>query len=179
MKTNFNFKALLLTVFLVAGFTINSQAQLKVGYMNPQKVLNALPAVEQVQKEIDKIITERDTELSKDAANVQKQFAEYQQKQATLSEERRAQEEERLTQLNTELENKRNAFQQEILQKRAQLLQPIYADINTAMEEVAKEMGIDMVLNQQTNTGDVIIFYAAENQLDISNEVINKVLEKS
>jgi len=176
---NMNLKAILITLFLLAGFTINSQAQLKVGYMNPQKVLSSLPAVEQIEQEIDKIITERDTELSEDAANVQKQFAEYQQKQATLSAQQRALEEERLTQLNTELENKRNAFQQEILQKRAQLLQPIYANINDAMEEVAKEMGIDMVLNQQTNTGDVIIFYAAENQVDISDAVINKVLEKS
>jgi len=177
MKTNL--KSLVLILFLIAGFTDNVQAQLKVGYMNPQKVLSALPAVEEVENEIDKIITERDTELSEDAANVQKQFAEYQQKQATLSQQQRALEEQRLTELNTELENKRNAFQQEILQKRAQLLQPIYANINDAMEEVAKEMGIDMVLNQQTNTGDVIIFYAAENQVDISDAVINKVLEKS
>jgi len=172
-------KVILFTICLTAAMAVEASAQLKVGYMNPQKVLSALPAVEEVEQEIDRIITERDQELSEDAANVQKQFANYQQKQATLSQQQRQLEEQRLTELNTELENKRNAFQEEILQKRAQLLQPIYANINTAMEEVAREQGIDIVLNEQTNTGDVIIFYAAEDQTDISDAVINKVLEKS
>lgn len=57
---------------------------------------------------------------------------------------------------------------QQIQEKRNELLEPIYADINTAIEEIAKEKGFTFIFDKQ------VLLYGEESQ-DVSNEVRAKL----
>ena len=152
-------------------------AQLKIGYMNPQEVLSKLPEVTQIEQQVSDFVAERDQELAQEAATIQQQIVQYQETRESLTPEQQQAQEDRLLQLNTDFEGKRSAFQQEIAQRRSQLLQPVINKVNVAMEAVAKEMGLDMVLSQATSLGDSIIYFASDPTLNITDKVVAKVLE--
>ncbi len=171
-------KRILLSNLLILLLSAGAFAQLKVGYMNPQKALASLPEYEAALNQVNTLITQRDGELSSDANSLQTQFTEYQQISVSLNDQQRFAEETRLDSLNQEYLKKRQSYQDEIQARRAQLLQPIIAKVNAALEAVAKELELDFVMNQQTSTGDSIIYYTSEGQKDITDLVIAKVLEQ-
>ncbi|MEX0721927.1 MAG: OmpH family outer membrane protein [Balneolaceae bacterium] len=150
-------------------------AQVKIGYTNPAKVLNQLPEVEEVNNQIQIIINERDEELAGRAADLQQIFSEYESGMANLSEQERSRREEELLQLNQEFEEDREGILNEVRQKRNELMSPIIEKMNLAIEEVADEMDLDLVLNEGTSNGDAIIFFAKSDRLDITNQIIEKL----
>jgi Skp family chaperone for outer membrane proteins len=62
-----------------------------------------------------------------------------------------------------------------IRQRRSELMQPVIEKMNVAMEEVAQEMDLDLILNEGTSSGDLIVFYANSEQLNITNRIIEKI----
>ena len=170
-------KKFILTLIPVLLLSSAVLAQMKVGYMNPQRALASMPEFENVQNQIGALIEQRDQELADEAADLQNELTAFQQSAEAMAPEQAQQEEQRLIQLNEEFEQKRADFQTEIQQKRNQLLQPVITKVNTALEAVAKELGLDLVLNQQTSVGDSIVYFAADEQMDITDKVIEKALE--
>nr|MCU0358993.1 OmpH family outer membrane protein [Cyclobacteriaceae bacterium] len=63
---------------------------------------------------------------------------------------------------------------QENLQRRqVQLMEPVYAKVGKAIEDVAKESGFNMVINNQISGLDVVLF--ADEKSDISDMVLKKM----
>ena len=52
---------------------------------------------------------------------------------------------------------------------------PIIEKMDLAIKAIATEMGLDLVLNEMTSYGDAIIFYANEEKLNITQQVIAKL----
>ena len=171
-------KRILLSNLFILLLSAGAVAQLKVGYMNPQKALASLPEYEEALNQVSNLLTQRDGELANEANSLQTQVAEYQQIAATLNDQQRLTRETQLDSLNQAYLAKRQSYQDEIQARRNQLLQPIIAKVNAALEVVAKELELDFVMNQQTSVGDAIIYYTSESQLDITDLVIAKVLEQ-
>ena len=44
--------------------------------------------------------------------------------------------------------------------------------MNVAIDKIAKQMDIDIVLNEDTSYGDAIIFYSSEDRLNITKLVL-------
>ncbi|MEQ8523216.1 OmpH family outer membrane protein [Gracilimonas sp.] len=150
-------------------------AQVKIGYTNPARVLNELPEVEEVDQQINTLIEQRDQELAAKATDLQQIFSNYESSMANLSQQERANKEQELMELNDQFEQDRESMMNEIRQKRNELMAPIIERMNTAMEEVAQEMGLDLVLNEGTSYGDAIIFFADNEGLDITDKIIAKL----
>ncbi|MEX0610122.1 MAG: OmpH family outer membrane protein [Balneolaceae bacterium] len=150
-------------------------SQVKIGYTNPAKVLSQLSEVDEINQQVEELITERDKELGERAAELQQIFSSYESGMAALSEQERSTKEEELMQLNQQFEEDREGILNEVRQKRNELMRPIIERMNTAMEEVAKEMGLDMVLNEGTSNGDAIIFFASSENLEITNKILAKL----
>jgi Skp family chaperone for outer membrane proteins len=170
-------KKLILTIIPALLLSTAAFAQMKVGYMNPQRALAAMPEYQQVQDQIGALLEQRDQELADEAAELQNQLTAFQQRAEVMPPEQLQQEQERLMKMNEDFEQKRVDFQAEIQQRRSQLLQPIITKVNTALETVAKEMQLDLVLNEQTSVGDSIIYFSANQNLNITDKVIAKALE--
>jgi outer membrane protein len=153
----------------------DSFAQVKIGYTNPARVLNELPAVAEVDEKINTLIDERDQELAAKATNLQQVFSNYEASMATLSQDERSMREQELLELNQQFEQERETMMNEIRQTRNELMSPIIERMNTAMEEVAQDMDLDLVLNEGTSNGDAIIFFANSDRLDITDQIIEKL----
>lgn len=150
-------------------------AQVKIGYTNPARVLSELPEVEEVDKQINALIEQRDEELAAKATDLQQIFSNYESSMANLSQQERATKEQELMELNDQFEQDRESMMNEIRQKRNELMAPIIERMNTAMEEVAQEMDLDLVLNEGTSYGDAIIFFADNEGLDITDKILAKL----
>lgn len=170
-------KKIIIAIAIVANAFLlqDAFAQVKIGYANPARVLSQLPAVQEVNAEIDKLITERDQQLAQKATDLQEIFANYENTMGSLSQEQRSTKEQELLELNQEFEKDRESMMTEIRQKRSELMRPIIEDMNTAMTEIAEEMDLDLVLNEGTSTGDAIIFFANSERLDITDQIIEKL----
>jgi outer membrane protein len=171
MKQHIIFPALL-WIFL---FTVEAQAQIKIGYMNPSVVLSQLDEVAFVEQQIEQLVQQRDTELMSKANQLQQDFVAYEEARSMLNEEARIIREEDLLARDQQLQEERETYLNEITQKRALLLQPIIEKMDQVMAEVAQEKGLDLILNEATSYGDAIVFFSAE-ELNITQEVLSRMI---
>ncbi|HLR31239.1 MAG TPA: OmpH family outer membrane protein [Fodinibius sp.] len=153
--------------------------QLKIGYMNTQQVLNDLPQRSEVEEELNSFIESKQGELEKRITSFQNEVASYQQNQDAMSEQEIQQREQELAEQETSMQEFQQNLQTQIQERRAQLLEPLYSAMDQAIAEVAESNDLDFVLNQATNNGENVIYYSADQQLDITQEVIQQVTESS
>lgn len=162
-------------VFLLSTFMLQSAyAQLKIGYTNPARILSEMPAVQDVDEQINALIEEKDQELAQRATELQQMFSDYEAGMGSLSQNERATREEELMNLNQQFETDREQMMRDIQQRRNELMSPLIEQMNEAMDEVAQEMDLDLILNEGTSYGDAIIFFADEEQ-NVTDEIINKL----
>lgn len=164
----------LAVLFLTAG-TAFAQQKIKVGYMNPQEVLNQIPERSDIEKELNALVEEKRTELSNRTSEFQQAIADYQQNSASMSEAERKKREEELATREEELMEFQQGIQQEIQQRRSELMAPIYNRMDEAIASVAEGMDLDFVLNEATGFGETIIFYSSDQKLNITEEVLNRM----
>lgn len=168
--------SLSLFLFLITASTFG---QINVGYMNTQEVLTQVPERAQVEKQMNDFIESKREEFQQQTKSFQDAVAEYQQNQANMSEAEREKQEQQLAQREQELNQFQQQIQQQIQQQRQKLLQPIYDRIDKAITAVAEEMNLDFVLNEATNTGEEVIFYASDGKLNITQQVLERVKNQS
>ncbi|MEX0773223.1 MAG: OmpH family outer membrane protein [Balneolales bacterium] len=160
-------------------FTAAAVSQPKIGYLNPQDVLDELPEKAEVEQELNQFLDEKEAEFEEEAIGFQSEMAEFQQQQGNLSEAEARREQERLEVKNQELEQFQQQIQQELRQRQANLLEPLLTEINVAIETVAEDMELDYVLNEATGEGERILIFISpegENNLDITEQVLNLML---
>lgn len=175
---------LLLAAFFIAfGLTTTANAQssnseTKIGYVNPQAILSMMPEMKAVQQRLQNFTARKEQELQQKGQNFQAEVAAFQQKAGVISRGAQTQEQERLGKLQEELIQAQSAAEQELQEKRQELVGPLLAQINTAINTVAERMELTYVLNTTTTTGDVIILYASEEyrtKYNITEQVMDEL----
>lgn len=172
---------LLSTAFLMMlGISTGLQAQtdeLKIGYVNPQAILSNMPEMRAVQQRLQNFTTRKQQELAEREQVFQSEVAAYQQKVGVISPEAQQKEEERLGQMQQELIASQQQAEQELQQKREELMGPLLGQIDNAITAVAKRMELIYVLNTTTSTGDVVILYASD-EYQSKYDITEKVMEE-
>lgn len=161
-----------LSTILIGFLSVGLQAQVNIAYMNPNSILGQLEEVIAIDQQIEALINQRDQEIKIKANTLQQAFSEYDATRSSLTNEEQKAIEAELLKQNQELESERESYLNEIRQKRAQLLQPVIDRMNVAIDKIAKQMDIDIVLNEDTSYGDAIIFYSSEDRLNITKLVL-------
>ncbi len=169
-------------LFAVAFFVHNVDAQsIKVGYANPDMIIGQLPEFTTIQNELQALAQKREAEVAVKRDSLAGVFQKYQQVAATLSPQQNEQEQTKLQAMNDELQEMGNSARLELQRKQAELFQPLYAKVQQAIQDVAKELSLDFVFNSTTSNGDAIILFVDEaqrTQLDITEKVIAKITKK-
>jgi len=154
---------------ILLGSASNLAAQ-KFGYVNSTAILAELPAVRAAEADLEalqKQLQKRGQDMVK---QWQEDYAALEAKVAAgeLSPQQQQTEAGKLEQRQQEI----GAFEQEMVQnlqtKRNELLEPIYADVNNAIEAVAKEKGFTLIFDQQ------VLLYGEESQ-DVTTIVKSKL----
>jgi outer membrane protein len=157
-----------LTLALVA-FASSAQAQ-QFGYVNAQEILGELPAVKQADANLEALQAQLQKKLQASIEQLQKDYGALQQKieRGELSPVQQQAEVEKLKAREQELSGEEQGMVQQIQDKRKELLEPIYDQLNNAIKAVAKEKGYTFIFDQQ------VLLYSEESQ-NVSAEVKAKL----
>lgn len=176
-------KLILLVFLFVIGFgepqEINAQTteEVKIGYVNPQAILQNMPEMKAVQQRIQNFALRKQQELLAKEEAFQAEVTTYQQKIGVISAEAQAAEEERLGRLQNEFLQAQQSAETELEQKRQELVGPLLEQIGNAISVVAKRMELTYVLNTTTSTGDLVILYVSE-EYAAENNITESVMEE-
>ncbi len=176
IKRLFSASLVALVLFLWAAGA-NAQ-QLKIGYVDPQTILNKMPEMAAVQKKLENFADEKRQAYAQKQEDFQQQVQDFQQKSAVISDAAKKREQARLDTLNQQLVQLQAQIKQELQNKQQQLMSPILNKVQNAINDVAKSMGLTYVFNTMTGTGDYIILYAsdeAQKKYDITQKVMDKL----
>src|SRR5699024_4115983 len=161
-------------LLLLVGSNVYAQ-QLKIVYMNTQLVLNELPRRSEVEQELSNYIESKRGELEEKIASFQDEVAQYQKNKSNMSDQQIKQREEELTQQESEMRQFLQDIHAEIHEHRAALIQELYDPMDQAIADVAHSNDLDFVLTQATASRQNLIYYAADQQLNITQEVIQRI----
>ncbi|MGM0545893.1 MAG: OmpH family outer membrane protein [Bacteroidota bacterium] len=174
------FKKLVSAFFLLL-FVVSTSAfgQLNIGYLNTQEVLSEMPGRAEVESQLDEFVQSKRGELEQRTIAFQDSVASFQQNQENLSEDQIRQQEGKLAEMEAEIQEYQQGLQQQVQQRRSSLLEPLYNKMDEAISAVAEENDLDFVLNEATGSGENVIYYAASEKLDITQQVMEYINDTS
>ncbi|MCX7983945.1 MAG: OmpH family outer membrane protein [Bacteroidetes bacterium] len=164
----------IIAVCLLVGVSVLS-AQQKLGYFNSEAIIKQLPEAQEAQKQLDKLVEEWQSELTRMQNEWKKKFEEYDRRKLIMTDQRRAEAEKELRELDQAIVNFRNQkFGQngELFIKQNDLMKPVQDRIFKALQDVAKEEGYDFVFDK---SGDILLLYTNE-KYDLTQKVLDKLL---
>ncbi len=137
--------------------------ELRIGYVNSEKVLrDALPA-QNAQKKLEAEFSKRERELN-DAATKLKAAADKLEKDApTLSETERNKRQRELVESDRDLQRKRREFQEDLNQRRNEELAAVVERANRVIRQIFETEKYDLILQD-------VVFASA--RVDITDKVI-------
>jgi len=170
-------KIIIVTLFLMIPTLVS--AQLRVGIMSPDDVLDAMPEAAQVQSQLENFIQQRQNSFQARYQEWIAELTEYAElmENGTMSDAEQRQREEALAEKQEELNSLQQRIESQIQQRQAELFNPLLVKVEEAMAEVSEELGLDFVLNKTSNTGDPIVYYASQRAADITQRVIQKLTQ--
>ncbi|MGE5681970.1 MAG: OmpH family outer membrane protein [Bacillota bacterium] len=166
--------SLIIASILFFGVTSLVNAQLKIGYVDSDTIMDKLPDAQDAQQKLDAMIKDWQTELNKLEKDWKDKYDDYEKRKLIMSDQTRAETEAELV----KLEEKMNDYRQkkfgtngELFQKQDELMKPIQNRVFDAIKKVAEEQDFDFVFDR---SGDILFLYAKD-KYDITNLVLDKL----
>ncbi len=167
-------KRTMLAVALLVMLGATASAQSKIGYINSESIMQALPEAADAQKSIDALTAQWEADLQKMQADWKKKFDEYDKKKLILTDQVRADQEKELRDLDqaiSDFRNKKFGPNGELFQKQNELMKPIQNKIFKVLSDIAKEDGYDYIFDK---SGQILLLYSNE-KLDLTQRVLSKM----
>ena len=167
----------LCVVALVCAVAIPSTAQMKIGYINSEALMQQLTEAQDAQKKLDGITSDWQTELTKMQTDLQHKFEDYDKKKLIMSDKRRADVEKELQDLEKKMVDYRTAkfgASGELFQKQSELMKPIQDKIFKAVKDIADDGGYDYVFDKSSST---LLLYSNDKN-DLTAKVLAKLQQK-
>lgn len=171
------FFGLVAVILLTAGLSVNAQAQtFRVGYTDHELIIANMAEYRTVQEQLQEEYQSSQSALQALMQEYQGKVDRYQKQQALLSDERRQQREQELVQAQQDIQQKAQLSEQQLAEREAELLAPIFERVDAAIKEVAKANQLDLVLRSQAGPMQPIILYVNEDTVvDITPDVARKL----
>ena len=148
-------------------------AQSKIGHINSEAILQALPEAVDAQKSLDALVAQWEAELQKMQADWKKRFDDYDKRKLVLTDQARADVERELRELDqsiADFRNKKFGQNGELFQKQNEVMKPIQNKMFQVLADIAKEEGYDYVFDK---SGEILLLYA-----NSKNDLTQKVLSR-
>lgn len=165
------------SIIFIAFFILLSSfatAQLKIGYIDSDTVMDQLPDVQDARQKIDELIQDWQAELKLLENQWKTKYDDYEKRKLIMTDQTRSEAESELIKLETEIaqfRDKKFGTNGELFQKQDELMKPVQNKIFNAIKLVAEEENLDFVFDR---SGDIMILFAKE-QYDISQKVLEKL----
>jgi len=163
------FKGIIIAMLLVLIPVMVSAAAQKIGVIDVDKVYNDFEEKNIAEQQFYQESDQWEQDLNEKEAEITRLKDEYENLPPIVSKERRDQKLKEIEQKETDFYNLANDYRNKAVERQMELLAPISEKIVTAINEVAEENGLDIVLN--TMQGEVVLYIKNED-IDITEAVI-------
>ena len=156
-------KYIALVLFLIFNVSIAS-AEVKIGFVEIQKILKGAPQTVAANKKLEKEFTKRTAKLKKSVKKINAKEKAFKKNSMTMSEAERAKNQREIQALKIDAQRTEREVREDIDLRRREEIAKVQKQVNIAVEKVAKEQNYDLVLYQG-------VAYAGE-KVDITSIVI-------
>jgi len=145
-------------------------AQIKIGFVNSQKILAEAPGVQQVQQTLQAEMARLRAPLDSMEQRLNAANTAFQQQQATLTPAAREQRQSELQQQFAAYQARGQQLQEQAQQRQQQLVQPVMTQINQAIEALRREGGFTMIVD--SSQGGIV---TVDPTLDLTDRVLQRM----
>jgi outer membrane protein len=163
-----------LSAFFILCGANPASAQLKLGYIDSQKILSSYKEAQDAQKQLQELNRRWEEEGTNMQKELQTKLEELESQALLLSEERKKEKETELQNLNIRLQQ----FQQEkwgpqgeVYSKRAELMQPVIDKINTVIKQIGTNEKFDYIFDVVNGN----ILHVSPSQPDLTDKVLEEL----
>lgn len=153
----------------VAAAPAQSQ-QLKIGYVNSQRILAQTPAFADVRATLEREFTPLRAEIDSLEARLGRADEEFRAQAGTLTETARTQRQQALQQQLAQYQQRGQAIQAQLQQREQQLVAPVMERIRGIMEEVRRAGNYSFIMDPPEG-----LVVAVDPALDVTNDVIRRL----
>ncbi len=159
----------LFALTLTLPFSAHAQDASTIGYTNQEALLANMPEMEQLQSQLQQELMQEQEEFQNEQQELQQMVEQYQKQQTLLSDEKKAEREGEIRQKQQELQQSARERDQMLAQREQELMQPLMDKLQTAIEAVAQERGLAVVMRSQA------LLYADDAVVNITEEVATRL----
>ena len=157
--------ASLMSILFVAG---EAAAELKVGYVNTQRIFRDAPAAQKAGKKLEGEFAKRDQELQKMAKQLQGLQENLEKNSVTMAETERRAKEKEFGELSREFQRRQREFREDLNLRQNEENAAVIEKANKAIKQIAEAEKFDLILQ------DVVW---VSPRLDITERVIKALSE--
>ncbi len=171
MKKNLIYGVMVLATFLFANTLFSQQNPVKLGIVDAETILKEMPEFQEADKKVREIGQKWSDTLQILREDLKKKFEAYQKQSSMMAADQKQKEEESLQAMNMQMmQFQEEKFGQngELDKMRMKLLEPIREKARKAIEEVAKEEKITLVVDKLTAV-------YSDAKIDITFKVLDKI----
>ena len=140
-------KYIALVLFLIFNVSIAS-AEVKIGFVEIQKILKGAPQTVAANKKLEKEFTKRTAKLKKSVKKINAKEKAFKKNSMTMSEAERAKNQREIQGLKIDAQRTEREVREDIDLRRREEIAKVQKQVNIAVEKVAKEQNYDLVLYQ-------------------------------
>ena len=147
----------------------------KIGFTDHEVIIASMPEYGAIQQQLQQEYLAAQQALQSLAEEFQSDVEEYQVQQRLLTEERRAAKEKELGERQQELQAAAAKKDEDLAGMEANLMQPIFEQVQEAIDKVALSHGLDVVIRHRVGVQPVILYVNPETVKDITIEVAREL----
>ncbi len=163
-------------LFFVGLLSSPLSAQLKIGYIDSDTIMDNLPDVQDARQKLDAMIRDWQTELRNLEAEHKKKKDDFDKRNLVMTDQTRNEAEKELADLErniSDFRDKKFGPKGELFQKQDELMKPLQNKIFNVIQEIAADEDFDYVFDR---SGDIIFLYAKP-EYDLTAKVLEQLQE--
>lgn len=158
------------TLVMLLGLAPDSVAQqLKIGYADAELVLVNMPEYQENAQKVQRQARSSQQELEAMGSELQSDMEKFEKQAPILSPEKLEERQKELQQRYSDLQKQGATKEQELAQFEADLMNPLIERVGTAVNTVAEEKGLDIVLKSPG------LLYVSDRVVDITIDVAKRL----
>ena len=145
-----------------------AEADVKIGFVNGQRVINESPQAAKAKKKLEKEFEKRDQDLQKMAKQLQTLQESVDKNSLTMSESDRRAKEREFADLNRDFQRRQREFREDLNLRQNEEMATIYERVNKVIKQIAESEKFDLILQEAVYVGP---------RIDITDRVIKSLNE--
>lgn len=157
-----------LAALVLAVFAQTAAAEVRVGFVNSDRVMKEAPPAKKAQQKLEKEFERRDQELQRLAKQLQGMQEALEKNGMTMAEGERRNKEREFNELNRDFQRKQREFREDLNQRRNEELAGVLERANKTIRQIAEAEKYDIIFQEAV--------YASP-RIDITDKVIKALTE--